>query len=251
MRRQQTFLIAALICLLVMDGQAATPILATDSPAAPETLRLSAPKAASGSSTSTPSAVVERTMRGNPLWAIPVRQLTATRERPLFNPSRRAPAPLVASAPPPPPRPAEKPPEAEPLQLSLTGTVAGGGGAIGVFLDKASGTPLRLKVGEKHKGWTLRSVGRREAVLAKETVTTKLAMVTSEPDKSKGLPPANPPAAQTSVSSPPTTVSLPPPTAPSEPATEARMTEMGLKSGTNKALRIEPLGIFKSMGSTR
>ena len=34
------------------------------------------------------------------------------------------------------------------MQLSLIGTVAGGTGALGVFLDKAGGTPtpLRLKV---------------------------------------------------------------------------------------------------------
>ncbi|HKS60528.1 MAG TPA: hypothetical protein VJT13_02445, partial [Xanthobacteraceae bacterium] len=33
---------------------------------------------------------------GNPLWAIPLSSLNATRERPLFLPSRRAPAPAVA-----------------------------------------------------------------------------------------------------------------------------------------------------------
>src|SRR5262249_29523717 len=37
---------------------------------------------------------------GNPLWATPVGQLSATRERPLFSPSRR---------PPPPPPPATAP----------------------------------------------------------------------------------------------------------------------------------------------
>src|SRR5205085_5181002 len=46
---------------------------------------------------------------GNPLWAIPLSALTATRERPLFLPSRRAPAPAVAGTPvvttPPPPPP--------------------------------------------------------------------------------------------------------------------------------------------------
>ena len=36
---------------------------------------------------------------GNPLWAIPVSSLTATRERPIFPPSRRAPAPAVAGTP--------------------------------------------------------------------------------------------------------------------------------------------------------
>ena len=36
---------------------------------------------------------------GNPLWAIPLSSLTATRERPIFLPSRRAPAPAVAGTP--------------------------------------------------------------------------------------------------------------------------------------------------------
>lgn len=186
MRRYEILLIVALALPFVVDGHAATPLVAKDAPAEPEILRMGTPKAAPAP-TNTPPPAAERTMRGNPLWAIPLRQLTATRERPLFVPSRRAPAPVVAvAAAPPAPPPAEKPPEAEPLQLSLTGTVAGGDGAIGVFLDKASGTPLRLKIGEKHKGWTLRSVGRRDVVLAKGMATTKLAMVTQEPAKSKG-----------------------------------------------------------------
>src|ERR1700756_873862 len=36
---------------------------------------------------------------GNPLWGIPLRVLTATRERPLFSPSRRPPAPPAVAAP--------------------------------------------------------------------------------------------------------------------------------------------------------
>src|SRR5205085_1277730 len=55
----------------------------------------------------TPARVERSEPSGNPLWAIPLSALTATRERPLFLPSRRAPAPAVAGrpivAPPPPP----------------------------------------------------------------------------------------------------------------------------------------------------
>ncbi|WP_213031340.1 hypothetical protein, partial [Acinetobacter baumannii] len=79
-------------------------------------------------------------------------------------------------------------------------TVAGENGSLGVFLDKAGGAPLRLKVGQMHKGWTLRSVGRRDVVLAKGTATTQLAMVTAEPTKSKGPEPGKvvpPPQAST------------------------------------------------------
>jgi general secretion pathway protein N len=43
--------------------------------------------------------------RGNPLWAIPVRALAATRDRPLFSASRRPPPPVIPEAPDPAPHP--------------------------------------------------------------------------------------------------------------------------------------------------
>ena len=46
-----------------------------------------------------PARVERSEPSGNPLWAIPLSALTATRERPLFLPSRRAPAPAVAGTP--------------------------------------------------------------------------------------------------------------------------------------------------------
>jgi hypothetical protein len=110
-------------------------------------------------------ASVEHVPSANPLWAIPLLQLSATRERPLFAPSRRPPPPVVAyqlaSAPPPPPKPAEP----EKPRLSLVGTIAGGAEGIGVFLDSTTRAVLRLKMGETHEGWVLRAVRRREATL--------------------------------------------------------------------------------------
>src|SRR5580693_1150799 len=50
------------------------------------------------------------TVAANPLWAIPLSALAATRTRPLFTPSRRPPAPVVANVPRPAPRPAPAPP---------------------------------------------------------------------------------------------------------------------------------------------
>ena len=67
----------------------------------------------------------QRALSDNPLWAIPLGRLTASRERPLFAPTRRppAPAPVVVSAPvqAPPPLPAEP----ERPQLSLLGPIVG------------------------------------------------------------------------------------------------------------------------------
>lgn len=48
---------------------------------------------------SAPAAELGRDLPANPLWAIPLKQLSNTRERPIFSPSRRPPA--VAGPPPP------------------------------------------------------------------------------------------------------------------------------------------------------
>jgi general secretion pathway protein N len=114
---------------------------------------------------------------GNPLWAIPLSALTATRERPLFLPSRRAPAPAVAGtpvavAPPPPPPPAAP----EQPQLILVGAIANGNEGYAVFLDQSTNSVIRLKTGQDHSGWVLRSVKGREATLEKDRLSTTLSL---------------------------------------------------------------------------
>lgn len=131
----------------------------------------------------------ERRPSGNPLWAIPLRELTATRERPLFAPSRRAPSRAVASAPPAPPPPKRAEPEKP--QLALVGTIAGGrGNGIGIFLDAPSKSVFRLRTGEHHKGWTLRAVRPGEVTL--ERGRQKLTLVMPPPEAGK-TPAASPP----------------------------------------------------------
>jgi general secretion pathway protein N len=104
----------------------------------------------------------------NPLWAIPLSALTATRNRPLFTPSRHPPAPIVvnapaAPAPPPPPAPAAP----QHSNLVLVGTVAGENDSMAVFIDNATRDAVRLRAGEGHAGWVLQSVDRRTATLQK------------------------------------------------------------------------------------
>jgi general secretion pathway protein N len=113
----------------------------------------------------------EPAVTGNPLWGIPLKSLTATRERPIFSPSRRPPAPVVAAAPvepakaPPPP----PPPPAEPERpaLKLLGIVSGASDGFAIFISDTTRDIIRLKTGEGHEGWILRSVKAREAVLEK------------------------------------------------------------------------------------
>jgi general secretion pathway protein N len=113
---------------------------------------------------------------GNPLWAIPLRELSATRERPIFSPSRRPPPPAVAAAPYVVAAAVSKPVEPDRPQLSLVGTIAGETDGFGIFLDKVSNKVMRLKLSEAHQGWVLRRVRGREAVLEKQEQTVVLTL---------------------------------------------------------------------------
>ena len=124
-----------------------------------------------------PVATPERAPSANPLWAIPLATLSTTRERPIFSSSRRPPPPAVVpvpevKAPPPPP---ESPPAERP-QLSLVGTVASSDQSFGIFLDQATKSALRLKVGEDFQGWKLLSVLGREATFERDRQTTILRL---------------------------------------------------------------------------
>jgi hypothetical protein len=118
----------------------------------------------------------ERPLSANPLWGMPLKQFTATRERPIFLPSRRAPAPVpstvaVAKAVAPP-----KPKEPEQPQVALVGTISGDDTSFGIFVDQATKAVLRLKVGEDFQGWQLRSIQSREASFQKNQLTFVVAL---------------------------------------------------------------------------
>jgi hypothetical protein len=116
---------------------------------------------------------------GNPLWSLPLSTLSVTRERPIFSPSRRPPPPPVIAAPyvPPmsPPRPS-KPPEPDHPLLKLVGAVAGDNQGIGIFIKESDKTTLRLRIGEDHEGWMLRSIRGGEAIFEKGDRTATLAL---------------------------------------------------------------------------
>jgi hypothetical protein len=172
--------------LLVLGGLLAAGQAGAVSGTAPPAANQDAPaptRAAAAPAASTPERA-QKPQSGNPLWGIPLGQLSATRERPLFAPTRRPPPPVIAAPiaralPPPPPKLVEP----EKPQLALVGTVAGDGEGIGVFVDQAARTVLRLKMGENHKGWVLRVVQRREVTLEKGR--EKAVLVLPEPDKKK------------------------------------------------------------------
>jgi len=156
------------------------------------------------------------TVAANPLWAIPLSALTATRTRPLFTPSRRAPAPVVASVPVAAPRPAPPPPAVpQHPNLTLVGTVAGENEGVAVFIDTATRDTVRLRTGEGHGGWILQSIERRAATLQKGDQTETLAMPKPTATQAPApvvspLPPPPAPPPQSSASAPPPPTPAPP-----------------------------------------
>ena len=121
----------------------------------------------------TPPPAVETHLNPNPLWGIPLTTLNATRERPLFSPSRRP--PMAAAASPPEPTRAA-PADSLPPPLDLLGVVTGKDDGYAVFINTTSHDVIRLRTGEGHEGWILQSVKRREVVLKKSNRSTVVAL---------------------------------------------------------------------------
>ncbi len=115
-------------------------------------------------------------LTGNPLWAMPLRSLSVTRERPLFSPSRRPPPSAVAAAPAVLPAQPPKPAEPDHPLLTLVGTIVGQTQSFGIFVDQATKTVIRLKTGQDHAGWTLRNVQGREAIFEKNERAVTLVL---------------------------------------------------------------------------
>ena len=116
------------------------------------------------------AASADPSLGSNPLWGVPLSALYATRDRPLFSPSRR---PTTAAVIRPPARTVKtaSPPATPKPTLDLVGTVEGNSEGYAVFIDTTTHAIVRLKTGEGQDGWVLRSVSEREAVLSNDNRT--------------------------------------------------------------------------------
>jgi general secretion pathway protein N len=126
-------------------------------------------------------------LTGNPLASLNLKSLDATRSRPLFTPSRKAPAPppKAAEAPAPEQEAPQKPaaPKAEPGQFVLMGVVAGEAESIALLRYKKTGEMLRMRKGDVFDGWQLEEVEADRVVLRKDEAEEELVLF-DEDDKS-------------------------------------------------------------------
>lgn len=163
------FLVAILLSRTVVSALASTSpsvIDMSDAADAAEPTTTRAQDAAPVRAEQQPSA--------NPLWSIPLKQLSNTRERPIFSPSRRPPRPAVAAAPPVVAPPMQKPKEPDRPQLSLLGTIVNGYDGFGIFMDQATNAPVRIRIGAAYRGWTLRTIQAGSVALEKDDLSVVL-----------------------------------------------------------------------------
>jgi hypothetical protein len=163
---------------------------------------------------------------GNPLWGIPLKQLSATRDRPIFSPSRRPPPaaiPVTAVAT---SLPVQAPKQPERPQLSLIGTIVSGDDGFAIFVDQTTKAPLRIKLGAGYQGWMLRQIEARSVTLQKGEEVVMLSFPERTNDRNT---PAGAEFAKT----------LPDPPAPLPPLTSTAQTTPPFLSPESNALRMQ------------
>jgi hypothetical protein len=68
------------------------------------------------------------------------------------------------------------PPPPEPPSLTLLRTIAGEGEGLAMFMEPATQIVVRLRTGEAHQGWVLRSVRARYVLLEKDSRTESVSL---------------------------------------------------------------------------
>jgi general secretion pathway protein N len=142
----------------------------------------------------------------SPLAAQALERLSATRERPLFSPSRRPPAPPPAVPPAPPAPPA-------PPDVALLAVVMDGEEARAVI--RTGPKIMRVQIGDDIDGWKVGQIEARQLVLSLNDRTAKFAMFTGHrangagdagaPVPSVSAQPAQQSSAPSGDAAPPTT----------------------------------------------
>lgn len=115
----------------------------------------------------------------NPLAAIPLGELAATRDRPLFVPDRRPPPPVAMAHDAPPP-----PPPAEPPSLSLLAIIIDGHQRA-IVRAESTGKILRLQVGDNVEGWRIARIEKQRIEIAHDSRAIEITMFKNDLPKQK------------------------------------------------------------------
>jgi hypothetical protein len=116
----------------------------------------------------------------NPLAARTLDGLTATRERPLFSPSRRPPppaAPVLASF-----QSIEVKP-IDPPSILLLGIITEGGQARAVLRTQSSNKVVRARLGDEVGSWIVTGIEPRRLILSHDDRAVSYALFTGNPAK--------------------------------------------------------------------
>jgi hypothetical protein len=115
----------------------------------------------------------------NPLAAIPLGELAATRDRPLFVPDRRPPPPVsVVHEAAPPPLPVDPP------SLSLLAIILDGHQRAIVRME-STGKILRLQAGDTIEGWRIARVEKQRIEIAHDSRAIDITMFKNDQPKQK------------------------------------------------------------------
>ncbi len=166
----------------VLLALAPAPLVAAD--ASPQPPPHPPPQAGAGLSIRPPPLAGEGSEGGavlpSPLAAQPLDRLSATRERPLFSPTRRPPPPpppvVVAPEPPPPPP-----------DVALFGIVMDGDEAHAVVRAGPAAKIMNVRVGDDIGGWKVAQIEGRQLVLSLDDRIAKFMMFTG--NSANGAPP--------------------------------------------------------------
>lgn len=134
---------------------------------------------------------------GNPLWAIASQSLSATRDRPLFSPSRRTPVVVAPPSPKAITAVETKPAAPEQPPFTLLGTIVGAEARLALVQNRSSNAVLRLHEGEAEAGWRMLKVDLRSIVLGKGANSTTLEL--PKPGQAGGNAPPDVPLAAADI----------------------------------------------------
>lgn len=191
MNRLRLILAFAATAMIPGAGQAEPPGVTRLAAIGAENPGPELPGAADAEVAPPPEAAPQPARTGNPLWALPLRKLSATRERPLFSPSRRPPAPVIATAPAPAPVVALPPPAPEAPPLALVGTIIGETEKFAILVNLTSNETKRVREGQEEAGWLVREVELRAAIVEKNHRSVTLDLPKRDGKPLSGSAPAS------------------------------------------------------------